>query len=110
MKIKTFIVCLLAIVVCAMGYFLFDLKNKNTDLKKKYNEMEDIIKKNESDAVFCKGFFYFMRVKENKINREEKIYFEKKKELEELKEKNKDKIVKYEEVEKWNQEIEDYLN
>lgn len=88
MKNKCLIIGLL-VVMCIMGCFLINLKNKNIDLKKKYNEMEDIIKKNELDAV---------------------IYNEKKKELEELKEKNKDKIVKYEEVEKWNQEIEDYLN
>ena len=27
--------------------------------------------------IFCKGFFYLMKIKENKINREEKIFFEK---------------------------------
>jgi splicing factor 3B subunit 3 len=27
--------------------------------------------------IFCKGFFYLMRIKENKINREEKIFYEK---------------------------------
>ena len=89
MKIKIFIVCLLVVVVCVMGYFLFDLKSKNIDLRKKYNEMEEIIKKNESDA---------------------EIYNEKTEELSELKEKNKDKISKYEEVEKWNQEIKSYLD
>ena len=26
--------------------------------------------------IFCKGFFYFMTIKENKINKEEKYYFE----------------------------------
>jgi len=88
MKNKCLIIGLL-VVICIMGYFLIILKSKNTDLKKKYNEMEEIVKKNELDG---------------------KIYFEKKKELEELKDKNKDKIVKYEEVEKWNQEIEDYLD
>ena len=72
-----------------MGYFLVDFKNKNINLKKKYNEMEEIVKKNELDAV---------------------IYNEKSEELGELKEKNKDKISKYEEVEKWNQEIKDYLD
>ena len=51
--------------------------------------MEEIVKKNELDAV---------------------IYNEKSEELGELKEKNKDKISKYEEVEKWNQEIKDYLD
>ena len=75
-------------MLCVMGYFLVDFKNKNINLKKKYNEMEEIVKKNELDAV---------------------IYNEKSEELGELKEKNKDKISKYEEVEKWNQEIKDYL-
>ena len=88
MKNKCLIIGLV-VVMCIMGYFLVVFKNKNINLKKKYNEMEEIIKKNESDAV---------------------IYNEKKKELEELKERNKDKIVKYEEVEKWNQDIEDYLD
>lgn len=76
-------------MLCVMGYFLVDFKNKNINLKKKYNEMEEIVKKNELDAV---------------------IYNEKSEELGELKEKNKDKISKYEEVEKWNQEIKDYLD
>ena len=29
--------------------------------------------------IFCKGFFYLMKIKENKINKEEKYYFEKNK-------------------------------
>lgn len=89
MRIRVLIVSLLVFMLCVMGYFLVDFKNKNINLKKKYNEMEEIVKKNELDAV---------------------IYNEKSEELGELKEKNKDKISKYEEVEKWNQEIKDYLD
>lgn len=89
MRIRVLVISLLVIIICFLGYFLFDLKNKNTDLKKRYSEMEEIIKKNESDAG---------------------IYNEKTEELSELKEKNKDKISKYEEVEKWNQEIKGYLD
>jgi hypothetical protein len=88
-RIRVLIVSLLVVMLCVMGYFLVDFKNKNINLKKKYNEMEEIVKKNELDAV---------------------IYNEKSEELGELKEKNKDKISKYEEVEKWNQEIKDYLD
>jgi len=88
-KIRVLVISLLVVMLCVMGYFLFDLKNKNTDLKKKYNEMEEIVKKNELDK---------------------EVYFKKEEELNELKEKNKDKISKYEEVEKWNQEIKDYLD
>ena len=89
MRIRVLIVSLLVVMLCVMGYFLVDFKNKNINLKKKYNEMEEIVKKNELDAV---------------------IYNEKSEELGELKEKNKDKISKYEEVKKWNQEIKDYLD
>lgn len=89
MKIRVLVISLLVVMLCVMGYFLFDLKNKNIDLKKKYNEMEEIIKKNELDK---------------------EVYFKKEEELNELKEKNKDKISKYEEVEKWNQEIKGYLD
>ncbi len=89
MRSKYLIIGLLVVIICVMGYFLIDLKSKNIDLKNEYSEMEEVVKKNELD---------------------EKIYFEKEEKLNELKEKNKDKIVKYEEVEKWNQEIEDYLN
>jgi hypothetical protein len=65
------------------------LKNKNVSLKKKYDEMSEIVRQNELDK---------------------EAYFEKEQELEELKEKNKDKVSKYEEVEQWNQEIKSYLD
>lgn len=46
-----------------------------------YEKKSNISSQNKSlqgtFLIFCKGFFYLMRVKENKINREEKIYFEK---------------------------------
>ena len=89
MKNKVLIISLLVIISCILGYFVFDLKSKNSDLSKEYNEMLDIVKQNELDK---------------------ETYDQKEHELEELKEKNKDKISKYEEVEKWNQEIKSYLD
>ena len=89
MKIRTTFICLLFIVVCFLSYILIDLKNKNVSLKKKYDEMSEIVRQNELDK---------------------EAYFEKEQELEELKEKNKDKVSKYEEVEQWNQEIKSYLD
>lgn len=68
---------------------LFFVKSENVSLKNKYNEIQE-------------------RAKQNEIDREN--YVSKKKELEELKLKNKDKILKYEEVKKWNQEIKSYLD
>ena len=89
MKIRTTFICLLFIVLCFLSYILIDLKNKNVSLKKKYDEMSEIVRQNELDK---------------------EAYFEKEQELEELKEKNKDKVSKYEEVEQWNQEIKSYLD
>ena len=89
MKIRITFICLLFIVLCFLSYFLIDLKNKNVSLKKKYDEMSEIVRQNELDK---------------------EAYFEKEQELEELKEKNKDKISKYEEIEQWNQEIISYLD
>lgn len=89
MKIRALVISLLVIILCVMGYFLVDLKNRNVKLQKKYDELKNIVAQNELDK---------------------EAYFEKEKELEDLKEKNRDKIVKYEEVEKWNQEIKEYLD
>lgn len=47
-------------------------------------------------------------IRKSEIDRD--LYFKKEKELNELKEKNKDKILKYEEVKKWNEEIIQYLD
>lgn len=89
MKIRYLLLCLLVLVFCFSIYLLFDVKNKNVQLKKKYDEMSEIVKQNEIDK---------------------EIYFEKEEKLLELKEKNKDKVNKYEEVLEWNQEMKGYLD
>ena len=89
MKIRYLLLCFLFLVFCFSIYLLFDVKNKNIDLKKKYDEMSEIVRQNEIDK---------------------EIYFEKEQELDELKEKNSDKVKKYEEVLEWNQEIKSYLD
>ena len=88
MKIKGFIICLLVAIFCFLCYFLLDMKGRNLSLNKKYVELSEIVKQNEIDRDF---------------------YFEKQDELDKLKEENKDKIIKYEKVEKWNDEIVSYL-
>lgn len=88
MKIKGFIICLLVVIFCFLCYFLLDMKGRNLSLNKKYVELSEIVKQNELDRDF---------------------YFEKQDELDKLKEENKDKIIKYEKVKKWNDEIASYL-
>lgn len=88
MKIKGFIICLLVALLFFLGYFLFDMKGRNLSLNKKYVELNEIVKQNEIDRDY---------------------YFQKQDELDRLKEENKDKIAKYEKVEKWNNEIVSYL-
>lgn len=88
MKIKGFIICLLVVVLFFLGYFLLDMKGRNLSLNKKYVELNEIVKQNEIDRDY---------------------YFQKQDELDKLKEENKDKITKYEKVEKWNNEIVSYL-
>ena len=89
MKIRYFILFILVIVLVFAVYLLIDSKSKNVSLMKKYNEINDIVRQNEIDK---------------------EVYFSKKEELEHLKEEKKDKVLKYEEVEKWNQEIKQYLD
>ena len=88
MKIKGFIICLLGVLLFFLGYFLLDMKGRNLSLNKKYVELNEIVKQNEIDRD---------------------CYFQKQDELDKLKEENKDKITKYEKVEKWNNEIVSYL-
>ena len=88
MKIKGFIICLLGVLLFFLGYFLLDMKGRNLSLNKKYVELNEIVKQNEIDRDY---------------------YFQKQDELDKLKEENKDKITKYEKVEKWNNEIVSYL-
>ena len=89
MKIRYFIVFILVIILVFSVYLLVDFKKKNNSLLKKYNEINDIVRQNEIDK---------------------EVYASKVHELDELKESKKDKVLKYEEVEKWNQEIKQYLD
>jgi len=89
MKIRYFIVFILVIILGLSVYLLVDFKKENNSLLKKYNEINDIVRQNEIDK---------------------EVYASKVQELDELKESKKDKVLKYEEVEKWNQEIKQYLD
>lgn len=89
MKIRYFIVFILVIILGLSVYLLVDFKKENNSLLKKYNEINDIVRQNEIDK---------------------EVYASKVRELDELKESKKDKVLKYEEVEKWNQEIKQYLD
>ena len=81
MKIRYFIVFILVIILGFSIYLLIDFKRKNNSFLKKYNEINDIVRQNEIDK---------------------EVYASKVRELDELKESKKDKVLKYEEVEKWN--------
>ena len=89
MKIRYFIVFILVIILGFSIYLLIDFKRKNNSFLKKYNEINDIVRQNEIDK---------------------EVYASKVHELDELKESKRDKVLKYEEVEKWNQEIKQYLD
>lgn len=89
MKIRYFIVFILVIILGFSIYLLIDFKRENNSFLKKYNEINDIVRQNEIDK---------------------EVYASKVRELDELKESKKYKVLKYEEVEKWNQEIKQYLD
>ena len=83
---KKVIIIMLFIILIGGTYFTYDLYNKNINLK------EDI-KNYEEQAI---------------INQEE--YREKKQELELLKEENKSKIKRLEDIKVWNEEVVNHLN
>lgn len=85
-KIVVGLLCLCAFVV---GYFTYNAVCDNKHIKNKISILSENILKNEQ---------------------EKEIYDSKKRELEEIKEKNKDKSSKYDEVDAWNQEIIKYLD
>ena len=89
MKIRYFIIFVLVLILGFSIYLLVNFKSKNDDLKLQYDALNSVLRQNE-------------------IDKEE--YESKTLELEELKESNKDNVIKYEEVEKWNQEIKEYLD
>lgn len=86
---KKIVVGLLCLCVFVMGYFAYNAVCDNKHVKNKIGILQENIEKNEKDR---------------------ELYESKKKELDELKEKNKDKASKYDEVEEWNQEIIKYLD
>ena len=86
---KKVIVGLLFIGVLVMGYFTYNVVCDNRHIKDKINVLSESIKTNEQ---------------------EKNIYESKKKQLDEIKESNKDKSSKYDEVDAWNQEIIKYLD
>ena len=86
---KKVIVIILCVFILVMGYLVFDVIKENDSLKSKISEKNDLIYQNESDK---------------------ELYESKEKELNDIKEKNKEKSSKYDEVEAWNQEIIKYLD
>ncbi len=86
---KKLVIGILFLGVLVMGYFTYNAVCDNKHVKNKINILSDNILKS---------------------NQEKEVYDSKMKELDEIKEKNGDKAIKYEEVEAWNQEIIEYLD
>ena len=86
---KKVVVLFMIIILGCLIYF-------NT---KEYKNIK-VLKKN-LDAI---------NVKLDDSNKEKKNYYEKENELNDLKDTNKDKISKLEEIETWNQEVTNYLD
>lgn len=86
---KKLVIGILFLGVLVMGYFTYNAVCDNKNIKDKINILSDNISKSEQ---------------------EKEVYDSKIKELDEIKEKNKDKASKYDEVEAWNQEIIRYLD
>ena len=83
---KKVIVIILCVFILVMGYLVFDVIKENDSLKSKISEKSNLIYQNENDKELYE------------------------KELNDIKEKNKEKSSKYDEVEAWNQEIIKYLD
>lgn len=86
---KKVIVGILCLVALGLGYFVYGEFTENQNLKEKISDKSDLILKND---------------------KEKEAYESKKSELDVIKESNKDKASKYDEVEAWNQEIIKYLD
>ncbi len=86
---KKVIVGILFLGVLVSGYFTYNVMCDNKQVKDKISILSDNILKNEE---------------------EKERYESKLKELNEIKEANKDKSSKYDEVDAWNQEIIKYLD
>lgn len=86
---KKVIVGILCIVALGMVYLVYNVYSENVNLRQQISDRSDLIIKNENDK---------------------ELYQSKQKELEDIKESNKDKAGRYDEVEVWNQEIIKYLD
>ena len=86
---KKVVIIFLCIFVLGMVYLVYDVIKENNILKLKIIDRSELIKQNENDK---------------------KIFESKAKELESIRENNKDKVSRYDEVETWNQEIIRYLD
>lgn len=86
---KKLVIIVLFCLVIGIGYFTYNAMCDNKHVKNKINIFKENISQNEKDK---------------------EVYEAKLKELEEVKELNHDKAVKYDEVESWNQEVIKYLD
>lgn len=86
---KKLVVGVLFVGALVIGYFTYNAACDNKNIKDKINILSNNISKSEH---------------------EKEVYDSKVKELDEIKEKNKDRASKYDEVEAWNQEIIKYLD
>lgn len=86
---KKIIILVFCIVACILGCLVYNELRVNASIKNKISEKNHLIYQNEQDK---------------------EIYDLRKTQLDEIKENNKDKVSKYDEVEAWNQEIIKYLD
>ena len=86
---RKLVVFLLLFMVVFMGYFAYNAYSDNLHLKRKISSLNDMISENEKQ-------------------RDE--YLLRKKQLDDIREANSDKVSKYDEVDAWNQEIVKYLD
>lgn len=86
---KKVVVGILCVVVFGMSYLVYDVLSDNQRLRTEISNRSEIILENENDK---------------------ELYESKQKELKIIKENNKEKASKYDEVNSWNQEIIKYLD
>lgn len=86
---KKLVIFVLSCLVVGIGYFTYNAICDNKHVKDKINMLSEEVLKNE---------------------KEKELYEAKVQELEEIKENNKEKSIKYDEVESWNQEVVKYLD
>lgn len=86
---RKLVIIVLSCLVVGIGYFTYNAMCDNKHVKNKINILSEEVLKNE---------------------KEKELYESKVQELEEIKEINKEKSIKYDEVEAWNQEVIKYLD